>query len=321
MNRRNLFKILILMVLCFGICTVLFGCALINRGQVPQENKNYTVTFKVDNATYLSDHVGSGYVSKPFKDPEKTNHQFVCWSTEKGVNKPFDFSTPIENSITLYAYFIFDEVIMQESVDKVSNSIVKVTNSYTENGERVTVEGVGIVYHVQNGYCYVVTNYHTVISKDNQIDPKIIVTDIEGNEFLAKVFKSKNKENPAIDENYDLAVVCFEYNDDIIKQYNTNDIIEYMGEAVIAVGSSNEVVAMGTVNEYKMPKSDINENLSKLNFEVYYHDAIPNSDVKETILFNSEMIIVGITTYSEDGVAYAIPTGRVAEFLNLYLYG
>lgn len=320
MNKKIIFKIIILTVLCVGACTALFGCALVDRGKVPQVNKNYTVTFEVDNATYLSENASSGFISKPYKDPVKTNHQFICWSTEKGENKPFDFLTPIEQSITLYAYFVFDEEAMKTEVEKISSSIVKVTNFYTENNEKVTNEGIGIVYHVQNGYCYVVTNYHTVFSNENQTDAKIMVTDKEGNEFLAKVFKGKNKEKPAIDENYDLAVVCFEYNGNVIKQYNNNDIIEYMGESVIAVGSSSTVLALGTVNEYKAP-ADINESLSKLNFDIYYHDAIPNSDVKETILFNMEMIIVGITTYSEDGVAYAIPTGRIAEFLNIYLYG
>lgn len=320
MNKKIIFKILILALLCVGILTTLVGCALLNRGQVPQENKEYTVTFKVDNATFLSDQVSSGYVSKPYKDPEKTNHQFVCWSTEMGKNKPFDFSTPINGSITLYAYFTFNEEGVKDSVEKVSSTIVKVTNTYTENGEEVAVEGIGIVYHIQDGYCYIVTNYHTVIAKENQTNPKITVTDKEGNEFLAKVFKSSTKDYPAIDEKYDLAVICFAYNGTVLKYNENTEIIDYMGESVISVGTSG-IASLGTVNEYKVPNPDINENLSKLEFELYYHNAIPDSGIKESILFNSEMQMVGFTSYSEDGVAYAIPTGRIAQFLNIYLYG
>ena len=75
------------------------------------------------------------------------------------------------------------------------------------------------------------------------------------------------------------------------------------------------------ISGYQKVETDLNPELSNVDFEVYYHDAIPNSDVKECITYDTEMKFIGITYYSENGVAYTIPTGRIAMFLNEYLYG
>ena len=319
MKKSILLKISVLIFVCTAMCIMLFGCSLINRGEPPINTNLYVATFKVNGSTYTSELAGSGRVSKPIKDPELPCHKFVCWSTDPNKNVPYDFSTEITESITLYAYFIFDMESAQAEAEKVSSSIVKVVNTYTENGEEKIREGVGVVYHIVSGYCFVVTNCHTVSTFDHQTNPKIKVYDKENNEFEALVYKHPDRA-PAIDIKYDLALIAFEYEGDVIGINEDIDIIDNMGDGVISVGSST-AVSTGTVNDYKIVDVDIDSQLSDVDFEVYCHNAIPNTDVKECLTYNTEMKLIGITYYSDNGVAYTIPTGRIAMFLNEYLYG
>ncbi|MBR2024309.1 MAG: InlB B-repeat-containing protein [Clostridia bacterium] len=319
-NKKTIFKISILIALCIGVCAILVSCRPVSNNN-SSNNGVYTVTFMVDGATYMSDPIYNGVIAKPYKDPVKTNYDFICWSTEEGKNVPFDFSTKVNSSVTLYGYFVFDSEGIAEEVAKVENSIVKVTNTYKENGETKTKEGIGVTYHVQGGYCYIVTTCHTVMILENQTDSKVIVTDVEGNEFEAKVFKGKNKPAPAIDAEYDLAVICFEYTGNVIKKNEYVNVLDYLGETVISVGADKDDVAVGEFRDYKKIKFDFDENLSNIDFEVYCHTSIPESKAKETLTYNTDMHLIGLTYYTEDGIAYSIPTGRIAQFLNIYLYG
>ena len=217
--------------------------------------------------------------------------------------------------------FEFDEAELAEAIETLDSSIVKVTHTYIEEDEQKTREGVGVIYHIQNGYCYIITNYHTIFANENQLEPKITVTDKEGNEFLAKVFKSPNKELPAMDEKYDLAVICFAYKGSVMKPISAVNSIKGLGETVFAIGENKEFVATGYVTEYKNVSVDISEDLSKIDFDVYHHNAVPDSNVKESLLFNLDTHFLGITYYSENGKGYTIPIRQIDEFLDIYLYG
>lgn len=317
---KRIIKSLLLAVLCISFIVVLFGCKPSNIKQ-PNIDKNvYTVSFMVEGKVYENQLVnGGGAAVKPFKDPTKPIHKFVGWSTDKLEYKPYDFKQKLTSNLTLHAYFVFDEETMKAEIDELSRSIVKVTNTYKENGEEKQREGVGYVYIFNSGYCFVVTNYHTVYANENQTDAKIIVTDKEGNEFDANVFKNKNKEHPALDKEYDLAVVCFPYNGTLLKKNEHTAIIDYMGEDVVSVASKDSV-STGKVTEYKKTTANIDESLSSIDFEVYCHNAIPSTEVKESILYNIKLQLIGLTYYSENGTAYTIPQGRIAMFLNEYLY-
>lgn len=69
------------------------------------DTTEYTVTFKVDNATseiFYSEKVVSGNkVTKPSTNPSKYGYEFEGWKTSNGTD--FDFNTKITSNITLYA--------------------------------------------------------------------------------------------------------------------------------------------------------------------------------------------------------------------------
>ncbi len=313
---NKIIRSLILTLICISCCVMLFSCALFKDDEQPVNPINYTVTFLVEGKVYSTDLVNAdGAVVKPFKDPVKKNHKFTGWSTVANEYKPYDFNSKMTKSLTLHAYFVYDKEGMVQEIDRLSSSIVQVSHTYKENGEEKLIEGVGYVYLLYEGYCFVVTNYHTVISNENQTDPRITAIDKEGNEFEAFVFKHQNKENPALDKEYDLALLCFPYEGAVLKANEYTAIIDYMGEDVIAI-TSKEQVATGKATDYKKVTVNIDESLSSIDFEVYCHNAIPDSGVNESILYNLESQLIGLTYYAEDGIAYTIPQGRIAMFLN-----
>ena len=60
--------------------------------------------------------------------------------------------------------------------------------------------------------------------------------------------------------------------------------------------------------------------MADLSCEVYQHNAISENMPNESLLFNLELQLVGITYHTENGVAYAIFEEKVREFLNNYVY-
>ena len=322
-SMKNIYKILALALICIAVSVMLFGCIRTPSGnRPPVSSTTYTATFMVDGKISSNSIVnGGGAVVKPIKDPQKACHKFIGWSTERYEYVPYDFSKGITGNVTLYAYFEFDEAELALAVEALESSVVKVTHTYVENQEKKALEGVGIIYHIQNGYCYIVTNYHTVYANENQLEPKITVTDKEGNEFLARVFKSQNKDLPAMDKEYDLAVICFSYNGNVMKPIRAVNSVRELGESVFAIGTSKEFIATGYVTEYKNASVDISEELSSIDFEVYHHNVIPDSEVKESLLFNLDTHFLGITYYSENGKGYTISVEHISLFLNEYLYG
>ncbi len=318
---KRIFKILALAVICVTISVMLFGC-IRTPNKPPVSSTTYTATFMVDGKIDSNSIVnGGGAVVKPLKNPEKSCHRFVGWSTKRYEYVPYDFSKEVTGNVTLHAYFEFVESELTAAVEALESSVVKVTHTYIENQEQKELEGVGIIYHIQNGYCYIVTNYHTIYANENQLDPKITVTDKEGNEFLARVFKSKNKDLPAMDKKYDLAVICFEYSGKVMQPIKTVGGIDYLGETVFSIGGSKDFVKTGFIAAYEKASVNIDKDLSSVDFEVYHHNAIPNSTAKESLLFNLDKHFLGITYYSEDGKGYAIPCEYIGAFLDIYLYG
>ena len=66
----------------------------------------YTVNFVVDGATTSSANVNGGAtVSAPATNPSKTGYTFLYWSTAENGATAYDFSTPVNANLTLYAVF------------------------------------------------------------------------------------------------------------------------------------------------------------------------------------------------------------------------
>ena len=292
---KNINKILILFILCITACLMLGGCALVSNLNPPNiDPVTYPVTFIVDGMVDSSSFVNSsGAVAKPFKDPVLVNHRFIGWSTNEFEYIPYDFNSKVTGSVTLYAHFVFDETEFASELEKINSSMVKITHTYKENGEEKVREGIGLTLHVSEGYCYILTNYHTVIALENQTEPKIIVTDKEGNEHGAKVFKGQYKDAPALDKEYDLAVVCFPYSGDVIKEYKSFNVIKKIGDTVISVGTTKDDVALGKVTDIKSVSVDMDENLSSVDFNVLCHNAVASTTMKESLLFNKKSVFVG----------------------------
>ena len=317
---KRIIKSLLLAVLCISFIVVLFGCKPSNIKQ-PNTDKNvYTVSFMVEGKVYENQLVnGGGAAVKPFKDPVKKNHNFIGWSTAPIEYKPYNFNVALTENLTLYACFEFNEEAMADDIQELSRSIVKVNHTYKENGEQKQVNGVGFVYMISSNYCFIVTKYHTVFSNEHQTDPVITVTDREGNEMEALVYKNPNKTFPALCEEYNLALICFPYSGTVLTANKYTAGIKKLGDDVIAITSKDEVSA-GKVIEYKKPDVIDEAGIPNIDFEVFCHNAIPNSEVNGSILYSLESELLGITYYSKNGIAYTIPNSRIAIFINTYVY-
>ena len=83
-----------------------------------------TVTFDTDGGTPVPQAVtiekGTA-VQQPTQNPEKDNFEFDTWCADETKTQPYDFSSPVENDITLYARYT---EIVQGGTDPVEVSIV-----------------------------------------------------------------------------------------------------------------------------------------------------------------------------------------------------
>ena len=301
------FKHLLLIILVLSTLVLLFSCGEILTKGV----KKYTVTFDSNGGTSVEAQVveENKRASAP-NDPTKEGYTFLGWYV--GDEKWSFLDNSVKDNLTLTAKWEIDENQIKAKMQNFSQrAAVKVTHTYKENCEEKSREGIGLVISNAGGYCYVVTNYHTVNLYENQSDSKITVTDFYGNQFNAEVFEGKYKESPAMDSEYDLAAICFPYRKSDIQGYGRAGAQCNIGESVFAMGVSNETIAMGEIID--IAKAD-------LNCEVYHHSAVAENITKESFLFNLELQLVGITYHTENGVAYTISMDKVQDFLNNYVY-
>ncbi len=318
-------KFYILLCICL-ISIFLFGCNEIPDIDVNPEPTIYSITFMSDGKTYERNVTDAWHVAvKPKNDPVKDNHKFVGWYLDEEGTEPYDFTSPISKSIILYAKFELDLEALSEDIANTKYSIVKVKNeSFNLDGETKTdskiENGIGYIFNISGGYCYLVTNNHTVAIQNGYTNQTVTVEDYTGQVHDAYFYKNPNKPQRASSNEYDLSVICFKYNRSDLKVTKQKNNTPSVDDIVVSIGSTADKVAYGNVAKIEPVKTDFEEYLSKVEFDVIHHNAVPEDDINESLLFNLDMTIAGITYETNDGEAYTITYAKIQEFLYKYVY-
>ena len=293
-----------------------------------------TVNFYVDGEIYESKTVAIGStVSMPVA-PQKTNEIFVGWYIGSVFTAEFDFSTPILMDIDLRAYYTVDAISTSEMIYKESmRSVVTIRNkcyNSTMGGfvetDSSTSQGSGAVIDISGGYCYVLTNAHVVEHVSGFSQQSITVEDPWGNEYEAIVYKHPSMTEKAVDESYDLALICFKYNPkgdvSLAEMELAKDPI--IGANVIALGSpegqKNSVTYGNAISYQKLAMQDGEE--PNVTFEVLFHDAFLTHGSSGGPLINPEGKLVGLNFAGVGDGTYGctIPVSKIKEFLDIYVY-
>lgn len=314
------FYLILICIIALGIFTI--SCDELGDVEINPEPTTYSVTFTVDGKTYESKITEGGRaVSKPNKEPTKENHKFSGWYTDGDVI--YDFSKPVTKSLTLYAKFELDMEALNEGIEKLKYSIVKVENkcfNSEDMSDAVVEKGIGIIFNISNGHCFLITNNHTIGIKTGYANQIVTVQDYTGTTHNALFYKGANKPHRASSSEYDLAVICFPYNRSDLKVASYMNNTPEKDDIVISVGSTVDKVSHGTVTDIAKKEANMEEYLSDVEFNVIHHNAIPDDGINESLLFDLKLVLVGITYQTENGEAYAIPYSKIVEFLNEYVY-
>lgn len=317
------FYILIISAL---LCIFMFGCSELPQVDTDEGPILYSISFMANGKTYERSVVDSGrVVAKPNTDPTLTNHKFVGWCTDKEATELYDFTKPVTKSFTLYARFELDMDVLSQSIENAKYSIVKINNkNYNLDGEEQidtkVQSGIGYIFNISNGYCFVVTNNHTVSIQNGFSNQEVTVEDYSGTTHEARFYKNPNKPQRAASNDYDLAVVCFKYSKNDLKVARLKNNTLSVNDIVVSIGADSSKATNGRVTKIEPYKSSIEEYLSNVTFNVIQHDSIIDDEMKESILFNLDLTVAGITYTTEDGYAYAISYSKIQAFLNEFVY-
>ena len=310
-----------LLLMCIVLLAVfLVSCDELSDIEINSEPDIFSVAFMVEGKTYDRKIAEGGrVVTSPSKEPTKENHKFIGWYTDE--DELYDFTKPVINSLTLYAKFELDMEALSESINDLKYSIIKVQSkcfNSEDMSDAVVEDGIGIVYYISNGHCFILTNNHTVSMKSGYNNQIITAEDYSGVTYDVLFYKGTNKPQRAMSNKYDLALVCFPYNRSDLKVANFMKNTPKADDIVISVGAPTDNVSHGTITGLDERDSKLEEYLSDIEFDVIHHNAIPAGS-SESLLFDLKLTLVGITYEAENGEAYAIPYSKIAEFLNEYV--
>ena len=263
-------------------------------------------------------------------DPERDASRFVGWYKDAYLDERYDGALADE-SITLYAAF---ETDVDEMTERVRQSLLpgvitvycKCYNEETILGFRVetgsvTSQGSGVIFKIENGYCYALTNWHVAKQEDGYGKRKLTVRDTYGTEYSAELLSVDGKE--VIESGYDLAVLRFKLKSRelLAVEFAEDDV--HKGDFVAALGSpGNEfnTVTGGKVAGYSYVGEG--SELKDIEFEVVKFDAYIAGGSSGGALVDHTMRLCGIVFAGNkaNGITYgfAIPISRVRTFLDIY---
>jgi serine protease Do len=201
------------------------------------------------------------------------------------------------------------------AVEKVSEAVVGITNIQETSGmgwfsqqsqEQAVGSGSGVIYKVENGKAYIVTNHH-VVEGATQLE----VTLADGSKVAADLVGS--------DVWTDLAVIVMDAeNVNTVATFGDSDVLK-VGEAVIAIGNPLGLDFYGSVTQgivsgkdRSVPVDLDNDGTSDWTTEVLQTDAAINSGNSGGALVNLAGELVGINSMkiasSEvEGLGFSIP--------------
>lgn len=234
---------------------------------------------------------------------------FVCaCSNEEKI-----YNAKIVSSVSDVQYVVSDEAeeVLEANVMIFNNCYSSLLGfKYKENNSY----GSGVIYKSDENYYYVLTNNHVVSYDVNYDKQDLILEDYYLNRYEAEVVYS--------DVSYDLAVIRFEKNIDLAV-LNINDDKISIRENVRSMGnpdSVKNVINDGEINCFSYVT--LNNEKSKVDFEVIVHSAQISSGSSGGALLDSNNNIIGITfagVFDNEGdfiTGYAIPSYKIIEFLN-----
>lgn len=185
--------------------------------------------------------------------------------------------------------------------------------------DAVIENGIGFIFNISNGYCFLITNNHTISAKTGYSNQIITAEDYTGEVHKALFYKNQNKPQRASSNEYDLSVICFQYNRNDLKVADLMNNKPSIDDVVVSVGSDIDKIAQGAITAIDKKETNMEKYLSDVKFDVIHHNAIPDG-TRESLLFDLRLVLVGITYQTENGEAYAIPYAKINEFLYEYVY-
>ncbi len=175
-------------------------------------------------------------------------------------------------------------------------------------------QGSGVIFHLEKGYYYVLTNYHVAFGEEGVGDDGIYtVTDAFDRSYNASLV--------AHDEGMDLALLRFVATNDAKKSLKIAPLAKSnapVATQILSVGNPDglhNAVSIGDIIAYK------NVDLDELDVSVIYHTAPLDHGSSGGGIYSKEGELVGINYAvgeSEDGekkLSFAIPIASVLEFL------
>lgn len=208
--------------------------------------------------------------------------------------------------------------ISEVNEDVIKANIMIFNNKYSSflglKYKKSNTYGSGVIYKSDDNYYYALTNNHVVGYDYSYSKQELYIEDYNSNRYPAKIVYS--------DVNYDLAVIRFEKNEDL-KVLNISDSSVKVRESVKSMGnpsSIKNVINKGMINCFSY--ITLNNEKSKVDFEVIVHSAEIASGSSGGALLNGNNEIIGITfagVFDNNGnfiTGYAIPCEKILEFLS-----
>lgn len=323
-------RIITLLLVILISVSVLVGCVSSGFG-IDLISINYCV----DGEIYQTKSITRGSTAPYIEAPEKENQIFIGWFTDRALTKKYDFSKNPFLTTTLYAGYALDTVAVADMVaSKIMAGVVTVYNKCYNTGlgglvetSSSTSQGSGVVIDVSDGWCYVLTNYHVVKRLTEYSKQSISVEDAWGNVYEAQVYKNSNKSSIAMDESFDLALLCFQYKEGGKKALSEIELVgdPSINDNIIAVGSpegqKNTFTCGKIVGINKLPEGS-SENGVNIAFDVIVHDANIYRGSSGGPLINAKGQLVGLNFagYNDGFYGCSIPASKIKEFLNIYVY-
>lgn len=200
-----------------------------------------------------------------------------------------------------------------KAVDKVSKAVVGITNIQKvsdfwsqQSGEQEAGSGSGVIYKMENGKAFIVTNYHVIENAE-----RLEVTLAEGVKREAELLGG--------DMWTDLAVIAMDAEDiDTVATFGDSDALK-QGEPVLAIGNPLGLDFYGSVTQgvvsgvdRTMPIDFNKDGVADWEQEVLQTDAAINPGNSGGALVNIKGDVIGINSMKiavakVEGLGFAIP--------------
>lgn len=318
-------RIVSISIVIIMLTVLLSGCDFLNS-DISERNVNFYVDGEL---YYTKPAIAGSPVSMP-QDPNKENMIFLGWYTV--FDTEYDFSSPIIFDLDLYAKFTIDAVKLTNHITEHSIKSVVTVHNHSYNKGILGIEtdyveslGSGVVIDISDGWCYVLTNSHVAVKEEGYSDNKLTVEDARGKQYTARLYKNSSVGVSAISEEYDLAVLCFKYDEDYLAEISVSTD-PTVGDYIVSLGSPDgqqNAITYGTVQMYSKIKAQEGDSIANIKFDIIVHDSPIDHGSSGGPLLNTRGQLVGLNFagYNNGLLGCAIPMSKINEFLDIYVYG